>query len=283
MDVQTDNQVLTDEELLYPETYLLLEHPRREGESAARGKLIEYLKDVLHYMYAVENWEVGNYGVEYEVSPGQTQIFAADVMVYKGIKFTEQEREDMIYYRINPPERPCPPVLFEIASPSVWAGNIGAGENDRPAFFGRVGAKEYFCYDPHTPICWDLPENVHLIGWRYDENGKPHQLQPEADGRLWSEVLERWLVPDGFKLRLYDVEGKRQPTWEEAVQEHNVARKAETEAFYTKIAAFSEETAAIRARTKLIRNEIKILRAKQRKYIWLSQKRKAPGKKIRGL
>lgn len=265
MDVQTDNQALTDEELLYPETYLLHKHIRPRWEGAPREHLVDYLKEIMRQIYLVENWEVGSYGIEYEVNPGEFKVFAADVAVYKDIKLTDEERHNMYYYRINPPERPCPPLFFEVASKSVWQENIGSGENDRPAFFGRMGAKEYFCYDPYIPVYWDLPEGVRLIGWRYDENGKPQQLQPEPDGRLWSETLERWLVPDGRKIRFYDTKGRRQLTYLETLDAYDAAIEAKTR-------AIEIETKAFRARLKTMTRKRDILRAKLMKCIELRQK-----------
>jgi len=42
------------------------------------------------------------------------------------------------------------------------------------------------------------------------------ELVPDAEGRLWSNQLDSWLVPDGDYLRLYDRNNQRRLTQTEA-------------------------------------------------------------------
>ncbi len=54
-----------------------------------------------------------------------------------------------------------------------------------------------------------------MRGWRYPV-GEPVEIELDAQGRLWSEQLESWLLVDGFYLRLYDRAGQLRLTEAEA-------------------------------------------------------------------
>jgi pyruvate/2-oxoglutarate dehydrogenase complex dihydrolipoamide acyltransferase (E2) component len=91
-------------------------------------------------------------------------------------------------------------VVVEIASEETW-------KNDRkkkPALSGPMGVLEYFLYDPNTPACWPQPKR-RLLGWRWNPvSQKMRRLASDRKGRIWSEQLDSWLVPDGGYLRLHD-------------------------------------------------------------------------------
>jgi Uma2 family endonuclease len=74
---------------------------------------------------------------------------------------------------------------------------------------------EYYCYDITTQ---------ELIGWRLGKAGRYEEIIPNAEGRLWSEVLQLWLGlwPGQFQkvtttwLRFFDESGQLVPTLAEA-------------------------------------------------------------------
>jgi hypothetical protein len=120
--------------------------------------------------------------------------------------------------------------VIEIASEETW-------KNDRkkkPALYGGMGVLEYFLYDPNTPPCWKRPKS-RLLGWRWDTvSQKMRRLVPNKRGRIWSEQLDSWLMPDGSYLRLYDRHNQLRLTGEEAQ-----ALRAEAEAH--KVAILAEK------------------------------------------
>ena len=52
------------------------------------------------------------------------------------------------------PVRPSPTVVLEVASKSTWETDIAEGEKNKPWLYGRMGAREYFAYDPNNPPVW---------------------------------------------------------------------------------------------------------------------------------
>jgi hypothetical protein len=119
-------------------------------------------------------------------------------------------------------------VVVEIASEETW-------KNDRkkkPALYGRMGVLEYFLYDPNTPACWPQPKR-RLLGWRWNPvSQKMRRLASDRKGRIWSEQLDSWLVPDGGYLRLHDRHHHLRLTQAEAqaLRAEAEAKRAEAEA-----------------------------------------------------
>ena len=96
---------------------------------------------------------------------------------------------------------------------------------DKPRQYAQMGIQEYFAYDPNEPpMRRTAPRR--LFGWHLAE-GEVQALPPGADGRLWSNQLDSFLIPDGRMLRLSDREGFLRLTEAQAEAE---ARRAETEA-----------------------------------------------------
>jgi hypothetical protein len=200
----------------FPEEYLLEEDDM--GESNAQFQLIRYLVEVLEWLFRVEKWYIaGNLELYHpEVRNSQSKI-TPDVSVFKDIQISLQERQSLISWNIGPGQT-TPPVVFEISSQSTWHSDIWAGEQRKPAIFGRMGVKEYFAYDPHEPPVWSGTNGRRLLGWRY-ENAEPIEIQPDEQGRLWSEELNSWLKTDGKYLRLYDRESNLRLTESEAAHQ----------------------------------------------------------------
>jgi Uma2 family endonuclease len=213
----------------FPEEYLLAEDEM--GESNSQFQLIRYLVGVLEWLFRVEKWYIaGNLELYHpEIRNSQGKI-TPDISVFKDIEISAQERQSLTSWDISP-GRAAPPVVFEISSRSTWHSDIWAGEQRKPAIFGRMGVKEYFAYDPHEPPVWSGTNDRRLLGWRY-QNGEPVEILADEQGRLWSEELNSWLKADGNYLRLYDRENHLRLTESEAkeiVIQTNQQRIAELE------------------------------------------------------
>ena len=123
---------------------------------------------------------------------------------------------------------PAPQVVFEFASEETWHNDL----EEKPLKYAQMGVKEYFAYDPNDP-----PIN------RLDKSsGQMRELVVYPDGRLWSQHLESYLLPDREYLRLYDGQGVLRLTRAEAE-----ARRAEEEARRAVIEAEARQAAERRA------------------------------------
>ena len=197
MAVEIDYDI-TDEEILAEE-----EMP----ESTPQFELVDYLLDVLKWLYRLEGWFIGgNLAIVYD----RRKYLSPDLAVFKGVVLTPGERKRQKSYRVRFPDRPTPPVVFEISSKDTWSQDV----SEKIELYGRIGVLEYFAYDPDTPQVWQ-DRSRRLRGWSYAA-GSAHEMTPDAQGRLWSEELESWLVPDDQYLRLLDRQGLRCLTKDEA-------------------------------------------------------------------
>jgi hypothetical protein len=125
-------------------------------------------------------------------------------------------------------KRDAPPLVIEVSSEGTYRGDVGMDK--KPRSYGLIGVKEYFAYDPHEPQIYPKKIGKRLLGWRYGENKQPVAIEPDERGRLWSEVLESWLMPDGAYLRLYDRDGQMRLTWAEAEELAKEAERQRAEA-----------------------------------------------------
>jgi len=206
-----------------PEEYLVEEDEM--SENSAQFQLILYLVQVLAYYYRVENWFViGDMMLIYPAIENSRHSISPDVLVFKGIEISQEERKYMASWRISD-NRPAPPVVFEISSDATWRNDIERGEQQKPNIYGRIGVKEYYAYDPFKERVWQ-GEPRRLLGWRYEESGKLIALEPDKRGWLWSEELDSWLGEAGEYLRLYDQNGVRRLTEAEAGNEAREAAEA---------------------------------------------------------
>ncbi len=231
----------------YPEEYLLEEDDM--GESNPQFRLIKLLADILEWYYRTAGWLIaGNLELYHPAIRNSQSKVTPDIAVFKDIIVSEQERLSLTSWDIGP-DRPTPPVVFEISSRSTWRSDIWSGELRKPAIYGRIGVREYFAYDPHQPPIWSGTNGRRLLGWRYTSDGIPLELAPDEQGRLWSEVLESWLVADGPNLRLADQAGQLRPTSTEVSTYERLAREAAEQLIQT------EQTARKAAERRIIELE----------------------------
>ena len=137
-----------------------------------------------------------------------------DVMFFPGLVLTAQEREALTSWNMNEPNRPAPAVVFEVSSQSTWQNDL----YNKPEHYRMLGTQEYFACDPRG--FWRVTgETRKLRGWHYPVGSlEPVELEADEQGRLWSEVLQSYLVADGSTVRLYDQEMRLRLTGEEAAE-----------------------------------------------------------------
>ena len=175
-------------------------HPTEEdlmGETSPHYDLIVYLGLVLKWLFHDQLCAVYSNLNFYQTANYKEYPLAPDIAVIKGV-----ERPPVRSWRVGW-TGPAPQVIFEIASEETWKKDL----QDKPLKYARMGVKECFVYDPNDP---PLSRNMarRLWGWQLDKStSQMREMTPRADGSLWSQHLESFLVPDGDYLRLTDSMG----------------------------------------------------------------------------
>lgn len=174
-------------------------------ETGHQFDLAHYLVDVLKWLFRYQQSYIsGNMNI-YPKGLYKARV-APDIYLVKGVNFNIKEIfDDLKSYQINPPKRPAPSVVFEISS--EYTALIDVQDDLKPKRYGEFKVKEYFAYDAGGFWGKNKPP---LKGWRYND-GQPTELFLE-NGRMWSEELDSWLVPDDTYLRLYDKDGNMRLT-----------------------------------------------------------------------
>jgi Uma2 family endonuclease len=200
-------------------------HPTQEdlmGETAPHRDLVSYLAQVLTWIFHGQSCAIYENLNFYQTDDYKEYPLAPDIAVIKGA-----ERLPITSWRVGK-TGPAPQVVFEIASVETWKRDL----EEKPMQYGQMGIKEYFAYDPNErPVRRKAARR--LWGWQLDKgSGDMHEMLVHPDGRLWSQHLESFLVPDGNYLRLTDSLGRRHLTEAEAQAEARRAaeRRAEAEA-----------------------------------------------------
>jgi Uma2 family endonuclease len=174
-------------------------HPTQEdlmGETVWHSRLIHYLFEVLSWLFHDQTCAIYENLNFYQTFEYDEYPFAPDLAVIKGVSLE--------YVRSWAPGRiGIPPhVIFEILSEETWKKDV----REKPTKYAHLGVQEYFAYDPGEPPISRATAR-RLSGWRLDARLREMiEIQPDAEGRLWSEQLQCWLVPEGIYLRLYDRE-----------------------------------------------------------------------------
>jgi Uma2 family endonuclease len=117
-----------------------------------------------------------------------------------------------------------PAFVLEVLSQS----SVARDTDRKRRLYEALGAQEYMLFAPE-PGLLEPP----LQGYRRSESGRFEPLRPDAQGRLWSEVLGLWLAAEGDALRAVQPDGQRLLTHEEEAaaraQETAARRRAEEE------------------------------------------------------
>lgn len=178
------------------------------GDSGPQDWLVRYLVSVLEQLYRYEQWMITVNRHHYHPAIRNSKhLIIPDIAVFKDIPISPPEQFQLKSWRISPPQRPAPPLIFEISSSDTWQWDIGTEAKHKPATYGRIGVQEFFAFDPNEPAVWRNTNGLRLLGWRY-QAGEPIAIQRNERGWLWSEVLDSWLGEEGLYLRLYDRQGQ---------------------------------------------------------------------------
>lgn len=169
------------------------------------------------YLMAVVNWSQRKqrsvaYGELnfYETTRYKEEPLYPDVAVLKG-----QEWRRLPSYRLKV-DGPAPDVVIEIISTKTRYRDL----NKKPTRYEKWGTLEYFVYDPRERK--RKLKKPRLWGWRMNADKVYEELvSAQPDGRLWSEQLQCWLVPDNDYVRLYRASGERLLTETEALRQRN--------------------------------------------------------------
>lgn len=208
------------------------QHPTKEdlmGESAAQSGLTFYLLQVLEWLYHAEGWFVVNNINIYRYKQRDDYPLAPDIAVFKGIVVPNRNSRTMRSWRLYEPGRPPPQVVFEICSDSTWKDDVQL----KPAAYAARGVEEYYVYDPNDPPYFPRSRG-RLRGWWLVEGALVEQAR-DVSGRIWSEALDSYLVPDSGFLRLYDRDGQRRLTEGEAERAAKEAERAAKEVAWAKL------------------------------------------------
>lgn len=138
-----------------------------------------------------------------------------DVMVIKGVD--NHERRSFKSWE----EGATPCVIFEITSESSMVEDMVT----KSALYARLGVREYFIFDPMREYV-----SSRMLGFRL-EAGEYAPVMPDGDGRIFSEELGVFLIPEGGLLRALDPQtGQKLPSLQEAMAlAQQEAQRAEQE------------------------------------------------------
>lgn len=160
---------------------------------------------------------------------------------YRGPDFfyvSNTTREPMRRYWVVWEEKRTPNVVIELASPTTRDEDYG------PKFAiyrDRLRVNNYFIYDPETRV---------LDGWVL-QGTEYIAIEPDANGRLWSDQLQLHLGEwegkhrryDETWLRFFDADGNVIPTLNEAAKQRADERADAAEAEIARLKALLAQTA----------------------------------------
>ena len=109
-----------------------------------------------------------------------------------------------------------PPFVLEVVSPS----SVERDELDKRLAYELVGVREYALFTPREG------EDSTLAGYRRGAAGQFEPWLPDAQGRLWSEVLGLYLVVRGALVRAQTADGQVLLTPDESAAALRAAEEA---------------------------------------------------------
>ena len=209
----------------------------RDMSGSGQELLKHYLMSLLNQMFKTKLCAVYGGLNFYETDDRHEEPLYPDVVLLKG-----QPWRFLDSYRLGI-DGPAPDFIVEIVSDGTRVADL----TEKPKRYEAWGAKEYFVYDQEPELQQGSP--TPLSGWRLNAQGVFEQLEsPEPDGRLWSEQVQCWLVPDEVYLRLLDRAGNLQLSVEEAALQR--ADQQELRAVQAQQRADQEAQRAIQAQRR---------------------------------
>ncbi len=208
-----------DDELYYfydnEENYWRLREQRGDMPIIKHSNLVDYLKQVLVWLYRLENYHVNREVNFYQTANPKEKPLYPDIFVIKSTKPFPEERG----YQLGI-DGPAPQLVIEIISAKTRKIDIGAKPGHKPQRYAQWGVLEYFAYDPAKRRGRsNIPR---LYGWQMVD-GNFVAIEAQPNGWMWSEQLDSWLVPDEAFLRLYDRELNMRQKKEEYEEQEKLA------------------------------------------------------------
>ena len=200
------------------ENYRKLRQERGDMPNAKHNDLVDYLKQVLLWLYRFEKYQINREINFYETNNPDEEPLYPDIFVVKTAKEFPSDRG----YRIGL-DGSAPEVIIEIVSKKT--ANVDLEE--KPKRYEAWGVAEYFVYDPRPRK--RNTKKPRLTGWQL-VNGKYQALKGDELGRIWSKELDSWLVPGGEVMRFYDKAWNLRLTPAEAEKQEKEAERREKEA-----------------------------------------------------
>ena len=164
----------------------------RDMSGSGQELLKHYLMSLLNQMFNSKLCAVYGGLNFYETDNHHEEPLYPDVVLLKG-----QAWRFLDSYRLEI-DGPAPDFIVEIVSDGTRIADL----TEKPKRYEAWGAKEYFVYDQEPELQQGSP--TPLSGWRLNAQGVYEKLKSSySDGRLWSEQVQSYLVPDELYLRLY--------------------------------------------------------------------------------
>lgn len=210
-DVQIPQNTLED--VIFPPSDLLSDEPPLETELHLRQMVL--LIQCLEWWWRdrLDFYTCGNLTIYYSPRQRKSEHFRGpDFFVVLGT-----ERKSRKSWVVWEEDGKYPHVIVEILSPKTADTDRGLKKQIYQDIFRTP---DYFWFDPYNLEF----KGFHLLDGRYQE------LQPNADGWLWSQQLKLYLGIHESKLRLFTAEGQLIATPKEAAeQERQRANQVESQ------------------------------------------------------
>ena len=169
----------------------------RDMSGSGHEMLKQYLMAIINWLFRAEKCAVYGELNFYETGNPREEPLYPDVAVLKG-----QEWRLIRSYRLGV-DGPPPDLVIELLSDNTRRSDLFK----KPDRYQKWGTAEYFAYDLRPRQRRN--KQPRLWGWRMNEAGVYTELTSDnSDGRLWSEQLGCWMVPDNTYVRLYDKNGR---------------------------------------------------------------------------
>jgi Uma2 family endonuclease len=203
-------------------------HPTLEdlmGETSIHAGLVRYLMLVLAWLFRGQRCAIHENLNFYQTPNPREYPLAPDIAVIKGGDYRHLRS-----WKVGK-TGPAPHVVFEIASEETWKKDV----EEKPLKYALMGVEEYFFYDPDDAPHWRHPRR-RLLGWQFNKvTGAITEMVPDQEGRLWSQHLDSFLVPDGISLRLYERNHQLRLTEAEALAQERDVLAQERDALAQKL------------------------------------------------
>lgn len=209
----------TEEQVWLPMTPELFLNPE-VGDHMAQGTRHSdtglQIFDLLQRYFAAASDVMVFFDVKHRFGPGLPGP-SPDLSVVRGVQRKGENRESFIALK----EGVVPCFVLEIVSPL----DSRIRQTDLVAkvdLYERVGISEYFIIDSTL-----RDRRFRLLGYRLDGFGHYRPIEPDTEGRFFSESLGLWfqIAEDGERVLLFDSKGRRLLT--SAEEQERADREAE--------------------------------------------------------